>query len=198
MDEIERSLIAQGVPPAKAHTAALGAPLDGNPADPPTAARMKRPISELAELRNSDIQRSDLDATELVIRVPMPPTLTNSGTGRSRHWWSVNDEKKRYYRQLDELQLAGFIEKPPRRAIGTATVRSLMTLGGKMDDDNAMARHKWPIDWLATRGYIRSDRLLRWTALPTQVVKRGGEYSIELTIAQIVGDTLEPILRNAT
>lgn len=130
------------------------------------------------------INRSDLDVDELVIRVPMPATLTNSGRGRSRQWYALHNEKKRYWRQLDELQLTGFIEKPPRTPIGKATVRSLMTLGGRMDEDNAMARHKWVLDWLATRGYIRNDRLMSWAEKPTQVVNRDSEYTIELTITR--------------
>jgi len=128
--------------------------------------------------------RSDADVDEISLVVPMPPTLTNSGAGRSRQWWSIHREKKAYWRRLDELQLVGLIPKPQRRIIERGTVRSVMTLGGGMDDDNAMARHKWVMDWLATRGYVRNDKLIKWEAMPVQVVKRDAEYTIALTITR--------------
>jgi hypothetical protein len=53
-----------------------------------------------------------------------------------------------------------------------------------MDADNAMARHKWVIDWLQKAGYIVNDRYAKWTDLPTQVVKQGQEYRIELTLTE--------------
>ncbi len=65
-----------------------------------------------------------------------------------------------------------------------------MYLGGAMDDDNAMARHKPLLDWLKTRGYIADDRKknIVWEGLPEQIVKRDGNYRIELTITPLSGD----------
>jgi len=136
-------------------------------------------------IANAVIRRSDIDIDELTIRVPMPPTLTNSGRGRSRQWWALHAEKKRYWRQLDERQTAGLIPIPGKRPIGRATVRSTMTVAARNDDDNAVSRHKWVIDWLATRGYLVNDRLLRWSTFPEQIVRQTDEPMIELTITRV-------------
>jgi hypothetical protein len=58
-----------------------------------------------------------------------------------------------------------------------------MVLHGAMDDDNAVARHKWLIDWLVARGFLASDRrtCVRWAAFPTQRVTRKEPARITLT-----------------
>lgn len=116
---------------------------------------------------------------------PMPPTLTNSARGRSRHWWSAEKEKKAYWELLDTLQNIGRVPPPPEKAWAVVGVQSTMYLGGGMDDDNAMARHKWAFDWLKTRGYLVDDRKknIKWADFPEQIVKRGQEYRIELTLS---------------
>lgn len=72
---------------------------------------------------------------------------------------------------------------PPRWA--HATIRSTMHLGARMDTGNAMNRHKWVEDWLVTRGYLADDSegVLRWTGFPEQIVKRDGNYRLEITLA---------------
>lgn len=124
----------------------------------------------------------------LLVVAPMPPTVTNSGKGRSRGWWSTNRERKTYQMQLDELQAAGLIPRPPVAPLQRVSIASVMYLGGAMDDDNAMARHKPLLDWLKTRGYLADDRKknIVWTAFPSQVVKRkDANYRIELTITPL-------------
>lgn len=116
----------------------------------------------------------------------MPGNETNKASGRS-HWRYVYSAKKKYQRQLDELQQAGLIALPPAEPIARVKVKSVMHLGNHMDDDNAIARHKVLIDWLKTRGYIVDDRRknLQWESLPNQIVRRNGDYRIELTITPI-------------
>mgnify|MGYP001617675201 CR=1 FL=1 len=61
-----------------------------------------------------------------------------------------------------------------------------------MDDGNALHRcEKWPCDWLKTRGYIVDDRrsCLTWETLPAQVVKRDGNYRIELVLTPLAAGT---------
>lgn len=122
----------------------------------------------------------------LTLTLPMPDPLSNA-SGRSRHWRTVNRAKKAYWAMLDERQACGLIPAPPARPIARATLRSTMHLGGAMDEDGAVARHKWPIDWLRTRGYIATDRRsgLRWEAFPEQIVKRDGNYRLVLTITPL-------------
>lgn len=116
---------------------------------------------------------------------PMPPTLTNSAHGRSRHWRSIEKEKNDYWATLDTLQAIGRLPPPPPKKWGVVGVQSTMYLAGGMDEENAMARHKWVFDWLKTRGYIADDRKknIRWAGFPEQIVKRKQEHRIELTLS---------------
>jgi hypothetical protein len=127
----------------------------------------------------------------LTLTLPMPDPLSNA-SGRSRHWRTVNRAKKAYWARLDELQNVGIIPAPPRHAIASATLRSVMHLGGHMDEDGAVSRHKWPLDWLVSRGYLVTDRRtgLRWEAFPEQVVKRDGNYRLVLTLTPVALSTI--------
>lgn len=114
---------------------------------------------------------------------PMPANVTNAASGKS-HWRSKHNERKKYFARLDEMQNAGLIPPPPKFPFTYVTLSSVMHLGGAMDDDNALARHKPILDWLKTRGYIADDRKknITWESLPQQHVKRDGNYRIELTL----------------
>lgn len=116
---------------------------------------------------------------------PMPPNLTNAGS-RS-HWKIKGREKKAYLKVCDERQNCGLLPAPPKMPHASIELSSVMHLGSAMDDDNALARHKWPLDWLKTRGFIVDDRRqnIKWLSLPEQVVKRDGNYSIEITLAAV-------------
>lgn len=123
----------------------------------------------------------------LVLDVPMPPTLTNSAKGRSRHWRVAWLEKTNYWKRLDSMLMAGLIPPPMLQPWSKVRIASVMHLGGAMDDDNAMARHKPLLDWIKTRGYVTDDRKknIKWDALPEQIVKRNGHYRIVLTLSEI-------------
>lgn len=56
-----------------------------------------------------------------------------------------------------------------------------------MDDDNAAARHKPLLDWLRRSGYILDDKRknCRWRNFPAQIVRRDGNYWIELTLEEV-------------
>ena len=117
------------------------------------------------------------------IIVPMPENLANARL----HWRSKHAKKKAYWQRLDLLQDLKEIPKPPAVPFQCASIRSVMYLGAAMDDGNAMNRHKWVEDWLTTRGYIADDRKknLKWLAFPEQIVKRNGEYRIEIELNEI-------------
>jgi hypothetical protein len=123
----------------------------------------------------------------LTFVVPMPANLANTGRIRSRNPVTMARAKKAYLAQLDRLQGAGLVPPPPPVAFRAATITSHMTLGGAMDDDNAMVRHKWPLDWLKTRGYIADDRrtCLTWTGFPSQTVTRKAPPTLTLTLTEI-------------
>lgn len=132
----------------------------------------------------------------LTFVVPMPPNIANGSHG---HWRTRHNAKLAYWETLDMAQgrtliagkVAYMIPYPPKRPWGKATIRAVMHLGGAMDDGNAMRRLKWTEDWLVTRGYLADDRkqVLTWAGFPEQVVKRDGNYRIEITLER--GDAQE-------
>ena len=72
---------------------------------------------------------------------------------------------------------------PPERA----SIKVRMYLGARMDHDNAMARLKFLLDWLVMSHYIADDspKRLEWEGLPEQVVKRDGNYRVEITLTPL-------------
>jgi hypothetical protein len=118
-----------------------------------------------------------------VMSFPMPPSLGNA-SGQSRHWRTIAGKKRQYLRELDLWSVVTCFDAPPKVPHERLQIlRSEMHLGNRMDQDNAMIRHKWVLDWLATRGYIGNDRNFEWVRFPEQIVKRGQEYTITLTLA---------------
>ena len=117
----------------------------------------------------------------LVLVFPMPPNLANS----RMHWRVKHKAKVRYWELLDNLSLMKQIPYTTLR--GRVSVSSAMTLKARMDQDNAMARHKWVMDWLTTRAYWAddSDRYVHWTGLPTQTISRKLESTITLTLTEL-------------
>lgn len=117
----------------------------------------------------------------MTIIMPMPMNLGNGSHG---HWSSLYGKKKRYWSDLDMRQLTKQIPLAPHSAFNFVRVSSVMYLGARMDYDGAMRRHKWPMDWLTTRGYIVDDspKHVEWTGFPQQIIKRGQFYRIELTL----------------
>ena len=131
-----------------------------------------------------------MSARAITFVVPMPPTLTNSGRGRSRHWRHAHAEKLDYWQRLDAIQAVGklagggwcgfIIPPPPATPLHRVTLSAAMVLRGGMDDENAAARAKPLLDWLVTRGYLATDRRerkkdgasCRWAAFPGQRVTR--------------------------
>lgn len=124
------------------------------------------------------------DGEPLVFVVPMPANQANRASGRS-HWRVRDAERKAYHATLDTLRTLRCLPPPPAVPMAQAHVRSAMVLGGAMDDDNAVARHKPLLDWLVRRGYVASDRrtCLRWAAFPEQRVSHREAAAITLVLA---------------
>lgn len=119
----------------------------------------------------------------LEMSLPMPPNLANA----RMHWRVKERERVAYLARCDTLQGLGLVPDPPPQPFTRAELRSVMRLGAAMDDDNAMHRHKWALDWLKTRGYIVDDRkkCLRWAGFPEQRVKRNNDYWLDLTLTAL-------------
>lgn len=104
----------------------------------------------------------------LIFALPLPLNIANARL----HWRVKNNAKQAYFADLDALQAAKILPAPPPQPWTKARIASDMFVGNRMDADNAMARHKWPLDWLQTRGYIANDKDLEWAALPAQTISR--------------------------
>lgn len=131
----------------------------------------------------------------MVFRLPMPPNLGNA----RMHWRVKLNAKHGYMRELEAIATAirhgarlpagmdYHIPPAPYAPWEKASIEAHMVLGGHMDDDNAMARVKWPLDWLRHRGYIQDDRRkhLRWAGLPEQEVTRKSPPLLTLTLVRL-------------
>lgn len=126
---------------------------------------------------------------ELVL--PMPVNLGNARL----HWRTKLAKKKAYFTALDSIalvhraigpsvDLVSRIPPPPAVPLDQCRITAHLVLGNLMDDDNAMARMKFVLDWLVKRGYIVNDsrRHVRWTGIPTQEVDRKQVSHVRLTI----------------
>ena len=140
----------------------------------------------------------------LVIVAPMPDNVTNKARG-STHWRRGYNAQQAYWRTLDLLAGAApsaatvFVIPPaPDVPLHRVLVTSSMVVGGAMDDDNAMARHKWLADWLVANGYVATDRRerkrdgasFRWAEPPAQRVSRKELWRITLTLTPLPDLTL--------
>lgn len=113
---------------------------------------------------------------------PLPPNLAN---GRM-HWRTLTRKKTAYNADCDVLQLHE-LPPPPAQPFARATIAVTLTVGAQMDHDNAVARCKWPIDWLVTRGYLVDDKPkhLSWTGFPLQRVRRS-EHGVDITLTPLL------------
>lgn len=120
-----------------------------------------------------------------VFRFPMPLNIANNSGRKRSHWAVTHNAKLQYWAVLDVLKRTGDVPPPPAEPWESVVIHSVMRLGHAMDDDNAMRRHKWVLDWLKTRKYIVDDKrkYLRWAGFPEQIVGRKQEYSITLTLS---------------
>ena len=112
--------------------------------------------------------------------VPMPPNVANA----RQHWRVKLNAKQEYWRKLNLMEAAGAFPKPPYPTPARSEIHARMFLGAQMDHDNAVARMKWLLDWLCASRYIADDspKALSWQGFPEQIVKRDGNYRIELTL----------------
>lgn len=117
----------------------------------------------------------------LVLTLPMPENVANA----RMHWRTKHRARKSYFGVCDGRQGMGQIAPPPLQAFAHATIQATMYLGASMDHDNALARLKWAVDWLVTRGYLLDDNraCLAWDGLPHQIIKRDGNYRVVLTLS---------------
>lgn len=116
----------------------------------------------------------------MIVDLPLP---LNRGNARL-HWATMNRQKKKYMNLCTILKANGHLPKPPRMPPLKSVITCHVIVGAQMDDDNLMARLKWPIDWMVKWDYLRGDSpdYLVWGSKPTQEVKRKVSYRAIFTI----------------
>lgn len=108
--------------------------------------------------------------------LPLPPNMGNA----RRHWRVTLREKKAYLYTLDVLKMVGQLPKPT--LICPAELLSTLYVWNWMDDDGAMSRIKWPVDWLHANNYIEGDhRSQLRIRVPEQVIDRKSQR-VELIV----------------
>jgi hypothetical protein len=88
------------------------------------------------------------------------------------HWRTKDRERRNYFDLCDYRQGVGVIPAPPSEPLPFAELFASIVSMRRMDPDNRMARVKWSVDWLVTRGYLAgdSDEYVRWAGVPIQSV----------------------------
>ncbi len=118
-------------------------------------------------------------STELVITMELPPNLGNS----RMHWRTKHKKRAAYLRDCAFYARRAFDSADSVRGL-KARVSFTLYLGAQMDQDNALARCKWPIDWLVANGFLVDDSP-KWCSMsiPSQVITRDKKAQrLEITI----------------
>ncbi len=119
----------------------------------------------------------------LVMLFPLPPNRANA----RGHWRKGFRALKAFYAECDTRVMVKLLPRPPKEPWTHATIRAELTMRNPMDDDNALSRCKWLMDFLVTRGYIQDDarKCLRWEGIPTQRISRSIEPCVTVTLTQV-------------
>lgn len=112
------------------------------------------------------------------ITLPLPPNMANS----RMHWRVKHKAKKEYFGTCDLIAFANAKTVHPMPE--PVKVRAVIYCGGRMDHDNAIARLKWPIDWMVENCILEGDKpsQLSWHWPIEQVVKRNQQYRVEFEL----------------
>jgi hypothetical protein len=120
----------------------------------------------------------------LTLRLPMP--LARQGSADA-HWAFRYRNKKKYALTCDTLLVAKQVPPPPAKPYAKVRMSVVARVYNPNDDDNLMARCKWALDWLKTRGYIVDDRrkCVQWSDIPEQIIDRSGPATLTITLEPI-------------
>lgn len=119
-------------------------------------------------------------ADALTVTLPLPPNRGNSRV----QWRARHAQTRRYLGDaLGQLQALRVGRACPWSPV---EVSAVLYVHNRMDDDNAVARLKVPLDALTRAGIIRDDRRphCRLAGIPEQVIDRR-RPRVELTVRQV-------------
>lgn len=114
--------------------------------------------------------------------LPLPENRANRKG--STHWARVKGDRDAYV-QAAKVAVWQQAKAGARAALadGHVAVTATLYVWARMDDDNAVARLKWPLDVLKKTGVIHDDKRpwCRLTGIPEQVIDRKHQR-VELVI----------------
>jgi hypothetical protein len=117
---------------------------------------------------------TELVITEFFVFLPLPPNLANG-----RMHWRVKERKRKEYfvlcKILGKMGVPGAMHRfrGIEPAPGLAHLSFLLKLGNRMDDDNALARCKWAVDFLVADHILIDDSPKHCRmSIPSQVITR--------------------------
>ena len=82
------------------------------------------------------------------ITLPLPPNMANG-----RMHWAAKHRKQQAYK----LRCTATHPARPEKPVVPAIVSARLYVWNLMDDDGAVARLKWPLDWLVEREILAND-----------------------------------------
>lgn len=119
--------------------------------------------------------------------LPLPPNRANDRSS----WRKVHRERAAYLEALYAIQKTGLslqyttrshtvfrrdfeIPDPPAEPHSHVSVTATLYVYNRMDQDNALARLKWPVDWIVEAGYVADDSPEHWSwaGVPEQRIDR--------------------------
>lgn len=135
----------------------------------------------LAPLGTPQNQALSGGASGMKITLPLPPNMAN---GRF-HWRVKHNKRKAYFEACDIYSTVfGHINEFAKPLPEHVRLKATIYCGGRMDHDNAMARLKWPVDWLVKNDVLPGDKpgQLSWVWPIEQIVKRNQQYRVEFEL----------------
>jgi len=146
--------------------------MPNRPLSPHPSARALREMARKRGLLPPSSPREARSARQapqmpITLTLPLPPNMANK-----RWHWRVKERERRIYNEQCDIWEA--MHEKPVAPLSGVTVSASIETWALMDDDNALARLKWAVDWLVTRGYLLGDsrKHITWAGIPEQVVSR--------------------------
>ena len=113
--------------------------------------------------------------------LPLPLNKANT----SMHWAVLRKRRALYFDVADLLCAKAMRQRKKYPPSELTMLTATFYLWAKMDQDNLMARLKWPVDWLIHAGFIADDSPshLLHMGIPTQKIDRKYQR-LELVLTQ--------------
>lgn len=114
--------------------------------------------------------------------LPLPPNMANG-----RMHWRAKNKKREQYEERAWYWCADARQRPPRTPLPTATLRATLYVHNIMDTDGAVARLKWPVDFLVKGGWLTDDnpKVLTWTIPEQAIDRKNPRVEIELVAVEV-------------